>query len=98
VKVKVHRVGHGRSFSVVIPKPIIRLLASYYDVDPEDIEYLNIDYSNGTIYLTLQKRSAKNFAMRISEAKNYAIEIAEAISKPFFSEEEEEVTIPYNPT
>ncbi|MCS7387095.1 MAG: hypothetical protein NDF55_10300 [archaeon GB-1867-005] len=59
MKVKVHRVGHGRSFSVVIPKPIVLLLAKHHGVSPDEIEFLELDYRNGVILITIPKEVKK---------------------------------------
>lgn len=52
MKIKVTRVGQGRSFSVVIPKDIVRLLCSRYDIDPEEeLEYFMLDYDGEKLIL-----------------------------------------------
>jgi len=65
MKVKVHRVGHGKSYSIVIPKVIVKMMASYYGVDPENITHLELQYSNGVIFLTIPSgEPVRNIASR----------------------------------
>lgn len=60
MKVKVHRVGSRRgSFAVVIPKAIVLLLAKHHGVSPDEIEFLELDYRNGVILITIPKEVIK---------------------------------------
>jgi len=51
MKVKVIRVGNARSFSIIIPKDIVRLICGRYGIDPEDLEYFELDYDGEEIML-----------------------------------------------
>jgi len=51
LKVKVIRVGNARSFSIVIPKNIVRLICGRYGIDPEDLEYFDLVYDGEKIML-----------------------------------------------
>ena len=51
LKVKVIRVGNARSFSIIIPKDIVRLICGRYGIDPEDLEYFDLDYDGEKILL-----------------------------------------------
>jgi len=51
LKVKVIRVGNSKSFSIVIPKNIVRLICGRYGIDPEDLEYFELVYDGEKIVL-----------------------------------------------
>ncbi len=63
LKVKVIRVGNARSFSIVIPKDIVRLICGRYGIDPENLEYFELDYDGEKILLKphVDERSKRLF-------------------------------------
>jgi len=63
LKVKVIRVGNARSFSIVIPKNIVRLICGRYGIDPEDLEYFDLVYDGEKILLkpVVDERSKRMF-------------------------------------